>query len=65
MLDRLNLWMYPIALGTGKRLFATGTVPTTFRPVQPAQVFDAGVLGLVLEPAGEVRTGEVGSGQRS
>lgn len=65
MLDRLNLWMYPIALGTGKRLFATGTVPTTFRPVQPAQVFDAGVLGLVLEPAGEVRTGEVGSSQGS
>jgi dihydrofolate reductase len=63
ILDRLSLWMYPIALGTGKRLFATGTVPTTFRPVQPAQAFDAGVLGLVLEPAGEVRTGEVGSNQ--
>ena len=30
LLDRLNLWMYPIALGTGKRLFDTGTVPTTF-----------------------------------
>ena len=25
LLDRLNLWMYPIALGTGKRLFDTGT----------------------------------------
>ena len=24
LLDRLNLWMYPIALGTGKRLFDTG-----------------------------------------
>jgi dihydrofolate reductase len=59
-LDRLNLWMYPIALGTGKRLFETGTVPTTFRPSQAAQVFDAGVVGLVLEPAGEVVTGEVG-----
>lgn len=65
ILDRLNLWMYPIAIGTGKRLFATGTVPTTFRPVQPAQVFEAGVLGLVLEPAGDVRTGEVGATQGS
>jgi dihydrofolate reductase len=65
ILDRLDLWMYPIALGTGKRLFATGTVPVTFRPVQPAQVFEDGVLGLVLEPAGDVKTGEVGSGRSS
>ena len=61
LLDRLNLWMYPIALGTGKRLFDTGTVPTTFRPAQPTQVFDAGVMALVLEPAGDVETGEVGA----
>lgn len=59
-LDRLNLWMYPLALGSGKRLFETGAVPMTFRPVQQTQVFDAGVLGLALEPAGEVITGEVG-----
>ena len=59
LLDRLNLWIYPIALGTGKRLFETGTVPTTFRPAQPAQVSDSGVMALVLEPAGTVKTGEV------
>ena len=58
-LDRLNLWMYPIALGTGKRLFAEGTVPTTFRPAKAAHVFDSGVVALVLEPAGDVETGEV------
>ena len=40
LLDRLNLWMYPIALGTGKRLFETGVVPTTFRPAKAAQVFE-------------------------
>jgi dihydrofolate reductase len=60
LLDRLNLWMYPIAIGTGKRLFESGAVPTTFRPVQPAQVSDAGVMALTLEPAGDVKTGEVG-----
>jgi dihydrofolate reductase len=59
LLDRLNLWLYPIALGTGKRLFETGVVPTTFRAAQPAQVFHSGVLGLVLEPAGGVQTGEL------
>ncbi len=57
--------MYPIALGTGKRLFDTGTVPVTFRPAQAAQVFDTGVLALVLEPAGDVETGEMASGQGS
>ena len=63
LLDRLNLWMYPIALGTGKRLFDTGTVPMTFRPAQPAHVSDAGIMTLVLEPAGDVKTGEVGAAE--
>lgn len=59
LLDRLNLWLYPIAIGSGKRLFDRGTIPTTFRPVQPAQLFDDGVMALVLEPAGGITTGEV------
>ena len=61
LVDRLNLWMYPIALGTGKRLFDTGTLPMAFRPAQPAHVSDSGVMALVLEPAGDVETGEVGA----
>src|SRR5215207_8591320 len=28
LVDRLDLWLYPVALGTGKRLFGDGTVPT-------------------------------------
>jgi dihydrofolate reductase len=63
LLDRLNLWMYPIALGTGKRLFETGVVALAFRPAQPARVFESGVMALVFEPAGEVETGEVGASQ--
>ena len=61
LVDRLNLWMYPIALGTGKRLFDTGTVPMAFRPAQPAHVSESGVMALVFEPAGDVETGEVGA----
>ncbi|MEO5885781.1 MAG: dihydrofolate reductase family protein [Candidatus Limnocylindrales bacterium] len=63
LLDRLNLWMYPIALGTGKRLFDTGTVPATFRPAQPAQVSESGIMALVFEPAGDVETGEVAAAE--
>ncbi|MGH2477551.1 MAG: dihydrofolate reductase family protein [Candidatus Limnocylindrales bacterium] len=61
LVDRLNLWMYPIALGTGKRLFDSGAVPMAFRPAQPALVSDSGVMALVFEPAGDVETGEVGA----
>jgi dihydrofolate reductase len=63
LLDRLNLWMYPIALGTGKRLFDTGSVAMAFRPARPANVTDSGVMALVLEPAGDVETGEVATSQ--
>ncbi len=65
LLDRLNLWMYPIALGTGKRLFDAGAIPMTFRPAQPAQVSDSGVMALVLEPAGDVETGDVGAAENA
>ncbi len=63
LLDRLNLWMYPIALGTGKRLFDTGTVPMTFRPAQPAHISESGVMALTFEPAGDVKTGEVAAAE--
>ncbi|MFN8521010.1 MAG: dihydrofolate reductase family protein [Chloroflexota bacterium] len=59
LLDRLNLWLYPVALGSGKRLFEAGVAPTTFRPAQPARVSESGVMTLVLEPVGGVETGEV------
>ena len=59
LLDRLNLWMYPIALGKGKRLFEAGWTAVAFRPAQPTQVFESGVMALVFEPAGDVETGDV------
>ena len=31
LVDRLELWMYPLLLGSGKRVFAGGAVPTTLR----------------------------------
>ncbi len=59
LLDRLNLWLYPIALGSGKRLFEAGALPTTFRPVQPALVAESGVMALTLEPVAGIETGNV------
>lgn len=52
LVDRLNLWVYPIALGTGKRLFGDGTVPSAFR-VAGSRLFPSGAVLLELESHGE------------
>ena len=58
VVDRLNLFLYPITLGSGKRLFADGQgVPAAFRFAQPPQAFPKGVVSLAHERAGAPVTG--------
>ena len=52
LVDRLNLWVYPVLLGSGKRLFAEGTVPTALRLVESA-TFPKGAVLLTYERAGK------------
>ena len=52
LVDRLDLWVHPVLLGSGKRLFAEGTVPTALRLVESA-TFSKGVVHLVYERAGK------------
>jgi dihydrofolate reductase len=52
LVDRLDLWVYPVLLGSGKRLFAEGTVPTALRLVESA-TFSKGAVHLVYERAGK------------
>lgn len=33
LIDEYRLWFFPVALGTGKRLFADGTIPTNLKLV--------------------------------
>ncbi|MFP5368692.1 MAG: dihydrofolate reductase family protein [Actinomycetes bacterium] len=56
VLDRLHLWLYPVTLGQGKRLFDVGTIPATFRLAEPARSFPKGAVSLVYERAGDVQT---------
>jgi dihydrofolate reductase len=35
LFDRLTLWVYPILLGGGKKVFANGVVPTNLRLIEP------------------------------
>lgn len=53
------LIIYPITLGSGKRLFAEGTIPAAFK-VTKGRVSPMGVVVLNLERAREVKTGTVG-----
>ncbi len=54
VLDQLHVYLYPVTLGRGKRLFDEGTIPTTFRLAEPARTFPKGAVSLVYERAGAV-----------
>ena len=51
VVDRLNLWMYPLLLGSGKQVFAGGTVPTALRLTESV-TYPSGTLQLTYETAG-------------
>jgi dihydrofolate reductase len=56
LLDRLTTMTYPMILGSGKRVFGTGTPPRTLRLVGH-QVSPKGTIIAHYEPAGAVETG--------
>jgi dihydrofolate reductase len=51
LVDRLNLWLYPLLLGSGKRVFADGTVPTALRLTESV-TYANGSLNLTYETVG-------------
>jgi dihydrofolate reductase len=51
LVDRLNLWLYPLLLGSGKQVFADGTVPTALRLTE-SLTYPSGTLHLTYETAG-------------
>ena len=59
LVDRMNLWLYPLLLGSGKKVFADGTVPTTLR-LTGSVTYPNGTLHLGYETAGVPTYGIVG-----
>ena len=53
LVDVFWLMIYPITLGTGKRLFADGTIPTAFK-VTESQVTASGVIVVNYERGGTI-----------
>ncbi len=56
LVDRFRLWVFPVLVGSGKRLFADGTVPSGLSLVDSV-VSSTGVVIGTYEPAGTIVTG--------
>ena len=58
VVDAFWLKIYPLTLGSGKRLFADGTIPAAFK-VTESTVSPSGVILVNYERAGAIATGTV------
>jgi dihydrofolate reductase len=59
LVDRMHLWMFPVMLGTGKRLF-TETIPAAEWKQTEMTIATTGVIIGTYEPNGEIKKGRVG-----
>ena len=48
LVDQVNLWVCPVVIGQGKRLFPDGTTPSRFELAEPPRAFPGGGMGLRL-----------------
>ncbi len=58
LVDELRLRIYPVTLGSGKRLFAEGTIPAAFK-LMDTQALPSGIILANYKRAGKVKTGSV------
>jgi dihydrofolate reductase len=56
LVDQFRLWVFPVVVGPGKRLFGDGTNPAGLRLLD-SKVSSTGVVMGTWEPAGELATG--------
>jgi dihydrofolate reductase len=56
LIDRMHIWTYPVTLGSGKKLFAEGTQPERFKPVE-SKITTTGVIFATYEPSTPLKKG--------
>jgi dihydrofolate reductase len=56
LVDQYRLWVFPVVVGSGKRLFSEGTIPAGLKLVD-SKVSSTGVVMGTYEPAGDLVTG--------
>ena len=60
LVDELRLRTFPVTIGTGKRLFAEGTMPASFELIETGALSN-GVIIANYKRVGEFKTGTLGS----
>jgi hypothetical protein len=50
----MHIWTFPVTIGTGKKLFAEGTRPERFKPLD-SKITTTGVIFATYEPAGSLK----------
>jgi dihydrofolate reductase len=58
LVDRFRLMTHPLVLGSGRRLFEDGILPTTMRPID-VNVTEQGIVIGIYEPSGPVEHGQM------
>ena len=56
LIDEMHLWIFPVAIGKGKRLFGEGTNPSDFKLLE-SRTSSTGVIIATYELRGELKTG--------
>ncbi len=56
LVDTLHVWIFPVTIGNGKRLFAEGTQAQGFKLID-SKTSTTGVIIATYEPAGALKTG--------
>ncbi len=59
LFDVLNLWVFPVVLGEGKRIFPSGAALAQLRLIEPPVVAGTGAVLLRYGPAGRPRFGDI------
>ncbi len=59
LIDEFRLWIFPVTIGKGKRLFGEGTQPAHLKLID-SKTSTTGVIIATYEPAGELKTGSFG-----
>lgn len=58
LIDELRLRIYPVTIGSGKKLFGNGTIPAAFK-LEDSTALSSGIILANYTPAGKLKTGTI------
>jgi dihydrofolate reductase len=56
LIDEFRIWIFPVTIGKGKRLFDKGTIPSGFKLID-SKISSTGVIIASYIPDGEIKSG--------